>query len=276
MAIFDYNGNMAYNILYDSSEVCSMTFVRNLENIFEKYIEGFFNKKFSSGLQPVEIAKQLVKEMNSQRSVGISQVYVPNAYSVFLKKDDYERIAPYGSVIRDELSQYLIEEATRKSYTIIGEPIVDIFMEDELGKELFRISSSFTEPLPCEKINEVIECSSSDTRVFEKMCFASMPIMDKQHFGKVQIVEGLDKGMKFEVGSKRINIGRRESNELPLTDMNTSRLHAYIIYEEGNHVLHDAKSLNGTYVNGHRITRKILCSGDRIKVGNTIILYEVN
>ncbi|MPN56053.1 hypothetical protein SDC9_203739 [bioreactor metagenome] len=23
MAIFDYNGNMAYNILYDSSEVCS-------------------------------------------------------------------------------------------------------------------------------------------------------------------------------------------------------------------------------------------------------------
>ncbi|MPN61701.1 hypothetical protein SDC9_209443 [bioreactor metagenome] len=103
-----------------------------------------------------------------------------------------------------------------------------------------------------------------------------MPIMEKQHFGKVQIVEGLDKGMKVEVGSKRINIGRRESNELPLTDMNTSRLHAYVIYEEGNHVLHDAKSLNGTYVNGHRITRKILCSGDRIKVGNTIILYEVN
>jgi pSer/pThr/pTyr-binding forkhead associated (FHA) protein len=72
-----------------------------------------------------------------------------------------------------------------------------------------------------------------------------------------------------------VNIGRRESNELPLTDMNTSRLHAYVVFEEGGHTLYDARSLNGTYVNDHRVTRKRLKAGDRIKVGNTVILYEV-
>ncbi len=251
-----------------------MTFVRNLENLFERYIEGFFNKKFSSGLQPLEIAKQLVKEMNSQRSVGISQIYVPNAYSVYLKKEDYNRIAPYGSAIRDELSQYLIEEAERKNYKIVGEPIVDLFMDEALDREIFRISSSFTEPLPCDD-NHSEQSQSSDTRVFEKISFEPQHILTPHPVAALSIIDGLDKGMKIEVSCKRVNIGRRESNELPLTDMNTSRLHAYIIYEDGTHILHDAKSLNGTYVNGHRITRKSLSSGDKIKVGNTIMLYEV-
>lgn len=89
------------------------------------------------------------------------------------------------------------------------------------------------------------------------------------------MVKGIDSGLQIDLGVERVNIGRRESNELPLTDMNTSRLHAYVVYEEGGHVLYDAKSLNGTYANNHRVTRKRLKAGDRVKVGNTVILYEV-
>ncbi len=88
-------------------------------------------------------------------------------------------------------------------------------------------------------------------------------------------MEGLDTGQRVEAAVNRINIGRRESNEMPLSDMNTSRLHAYVIYEEGAHVLYDAKSLNGTYVNDHRVTRKRLKNKDRIKLGSTVLLYEV-
>lgn len=252
-----------------------MTFVRNLENIFEKYIEGFFNRKFSSGLQPVEIAKQIVKEMNNQRAVGISQIYVPNAYSVFLKKEDFERIAPYGRVIREEVSQYLIEEAARKNYTMVGQPVVDFFLDETIAGGLLRIDSQFTEPLPGED-EESGEDSHSDTRVFEKFNFDFGACPAQKLLAQAAIIAGFDEGMKITVGGRRINIGRRESNEMPLTDMNTSRLHAYITFEDGNHVLHDAKSLNGTYVNGQRITRRTLCSGDKIKVGNTIILYEVS
>ena len=74
-------------------------FVRSMENMFEKYIEGFFNNKFSSGLQPVEIAKQLIRQMDDERTIGVSKIYVPNSYVVYLNKADYERIGSYSQSI---------------------------------------------------------------------------------------------------------------------------------------------------------------------------------
>jgi len=252
-------------------------FVRSLENMFEKYIEGFFNNKFSSGLQPVEIAKQLVRQMDDERTVGIAQVYVPNSYVVYLNTADYERIGSYSQSICKELSLYLVEQARLRNYTISGIPLVEIYQEDGIGKGKFRIISSFTEPLPAENnMSEAAgECQGmSDTRIFDKVdCdLIKKPCL----LGILTILEGPDKGIKIDIGATRVNIGRRASNELPLTDMNTSRLQAYVVYEDNKHVLYDAKSLNGTYVNNHRIMCKELEIGDRIKIGNTVILYEVN
>lgn len=254
-----------------------MKFVRSLENMFEKYIEGFFNNKFSSGLQPVEIAKQLVRQMDDERTVGISQIYVPNSYMVYLNKADYERIGSYSQSICHELSLYLVEEAQKRKYTVNGIPVVELHQDDSVGKGQFRISSSFSEPLPEESdmaSSEVGCYEISDTRVFDKV---ECGVMKKPCLkGILTIIEGPDIGVKLDIGAHRINIGRRASNELPLADMNTSRLQAYVVYEEKTHVIYDAKSLNGTYVNSHRIMRKELEVGDRIKIGNTVILYEVS
>lgn len=253
-----------------------MKFVRKLEKIFERYIEGFFNNKFSSGLQPVEIAKQLVRQMDDERTVGISQIYVPNSYMVYLNQTDYERIGSYSQSICHELSLHLVGEAKKRKYTINGTPVVELLKDDSVGKGQFRIVSCFSEPLPTEE-----EASSfgmgqqeiSDTRIFDKVECDGMkkPCL----LGNLTVLEGPDAGIKVDMRSHRVNIGRRASNELPLADMNTSRLQAYVVYEEQIHVIYDAKSLNGTYVNNHRIMRKELEHGDRIKIGNTVILYEV-
>jgi len=185
---------------------------RNIESFFQKHIEGFFDKTFGSGIQPVELAKSLVKYMENERSVGVSHVYVPNRYVVYLGSEDFNRLQTYQQNIEKELTGYL-------------------------QQPIFK---------PAVRLN-----------------------------GRLTVVEGLDTGQRVEAAVNRINIGRRESNEMPLSDMNTSRLHAYVIYEEGAHVLYDAKSLNGTYVNDHRVTRKRLKNKDRIKLGSTVLLYEV-
>lgn len=254
-----------------------MKFVRNLENFFEKYIEGFFNNKFSSGLQPVEIAKQLANEMESNCSVGVSHIYVPNSYQVYINSTDFELLSTYSQNVCEELSSYLVEKAAQNGYTIIGgTPSISLQLDETTGPEKFRVDSSFTKPLPTESDHNMEnEVSLSDTRIFDKMQPANDKRRDFFPSALLTIVDGLDAGKKIDVGTTRINIGRREGNELSLADMNTSRLHAYIVYDDGIHVLHDAKSLNGTYVDGHRITSKELHPGDRIKVGNTIILYEV-
>lgn len=255
-----------------------MKFVRKMEDFFETYIEGFFNTRLSGGLQPIEIAKRLAREMEGDRTVGVSKVYVPNQFGVYLGQDDYERLTPYGQAIRDEITAYLVAEAKRKGYTIVGKPMVDIFVDETIRHGKFRVDSRYSEPLPDESCPETTgPVPVSDTQVFARTGGVVTPVHRQtvNVDGLLTIVSGLDTGLQVDLGAERVNLGRRESNELPLTDMNTSRLHAYIVYEEGGHVIYDARSLNGTYVNNHRTTRKRLKSGDRIKVGNTVILYEV-
>lgn len=255
-----------------------MKYVRNLENFFEKYIEGFFNKRLSSSLQPIEIAKQLAREMEDERTVGVSHVYVPNHYTIYVNLDDYGRMESYAESVCSELSEYLLTESRHKGYTMAGGPQIELFADEKLDKHGFRITSSFTETT-CEESSQLLDNTviTGDTKVFDKLESVNLP----QYFGQqrrqafLTVINGLDAGLKVECTMSRINIGRRNTNELPLTDMNTSRLHAYIVYEDDNYVIHDAKSLNGTYVDGNRITHKQLNSGDRIKVGNTVILYEV-
>ena len=275
MVDFDYGRRIAYNNKDKTLECIIVKFVRKLENFFEQYIEGFFNARFSGGLQPVEIAKRLARDMESDRTVGVSQVYVPNHYSVYLGTEDYERLLPYGQAIRDELAAFVAAEAKRKDYTIVGKPIVDIHIDETVGRGRFRVTSRYSEPLPDETERQATgPVPLSDTQVFGR----PGTVVSRQVAavaGLLTVVKGLDTGLQLDVGAERVNLGRRESNELPLTDMNTSRLHAYVAYEEGGHVLYDAKSLNGTYVNNHRVTRKRLKTGDRIKIGNTVILYEV-
>ena len=255
----------------------AVKFVRSLENMFEKYIEGFFNNKFSSGLQPVEIAKQLVRQMEDERTIGVSKIYVPNSYVAYLNKADYERIGSYSQSICKELSLYLVEQARLKKYTISGIPLVEIHQDNGVGNGKFRVVSSFSEPLPEEHHASGIEVEChgiSDTRIFDKV---ECDIIKKSYLaGTLTVLEGPDVGTKIDIGANRVNIGRRASNELPLTDLNTSRLQAYVVHEVNKHVLYDAKSLNGTYVNNHRIMCKCLEVGDLIKIGNTVILYEVN
>jgi pSer/pThr/pTyr-binding forkhead associated (FHA) protein len=79
----------------------------------------------------------------------------------------------------------------------------------------------------------------------------------------------------LEFGEDKIYIGRQDKNEFILTDVNASRLHAWIAYERHRHVLYDARSTNGTFVNDKLIDRVQLCHGDRVRVGSTLLKYEV-
>lgn len=254
-----------------------MKFVRTWESFLEKYIEGYCSAKFSGDLQPAEIAKKLVREMENKRSVGVSKTYVPNHYQVSLSTNDYESLLPVAMAIQDELAQHLLVEVDKRGYTLLSRPSFEFLANKAIVKGQFVVAGEFTEAIPYEKkpqsVDEKELTHLGETKTFSRAAVSERSVSYLQ--GLITVIEGPDKGLKLKVGIQRFHMGRRESNELPLTDMNTSRLHAYIHYEEGQHVLSDAKSLNGTYVNGHRISRKTLQSGDQIKIGNTLLCYEV-
>ena len=69
-----------------------------------------------------------------------------------------------------------------------------------------------------------------------------------------------------------IKIGRLSSAHLCLEDEKVSRIHAVIdVGQDGAMFVTDMGSVEGTYINGKRVTKSPLTFGDQIKVGATII-----
>lgn len=71
-------------------------------------------------------------------------------------------------------------------------------------------------------------------------------------------------------------IGRAEDNTLSLDDPFASAHHALLLWREGQWYLEDLESHNGTYLNGERLmTSRILASGDEIRIGETVLRFEI-
>jgi adenylate cyclase len=70
-------------------------------------------------------------------------------------------------------------------------------------------------------------------------------------------------------------VGRGEENELVLDDALVSRLHAVFNGSASGVILSDLSSLNGTYLNGRRITTPVtLQAGDVVRIGVTTIAFH--
>ena len=83
------------------------------------------------------------------------------------------------------------------------------------------------------------------------------------------------KDAEIILGEKPVYFGRKNTNDFIINDDGASRIHAYISYERHRHILRDAGSLNGTFVNKKSVTSCELKHGDKILIGNTILIYKV-
>ena len=73
-----------------------------------------------------------------------------------------------------------------------------------------------------------------------------------------------------------IHIGKLPRSDIRLDDENISRTHVVIeVTRNGNIEIADLGSTNGTYVNGEKITRTALNTGDQILLGNTRIVAQI-
>ena len=190
--------------------------LEKIESFLGSHIEGFFNRRFASDLEPVELADGAKKEIRQLASENKGEV--PNVVIFSLSPDDYSRLC--AQRVQSELYEEIEREIIR----------ADAFMEGELALRL---------------------CPSTEVQ---------KGIFDLK----------LEQG-----GGQKIYIGRRDTNEFILTDGNASRLHAWVAYERHRHVLYDARSTNGTFVNDKAIERVQLCHGDRVRIGSTLLKYEV-
>ena len=87
------------------------------------------------------------------------------------------------------------------------------------------------------------------------------------------VLEGVDKGRVFRDLPVPVTIGREEGNVLRLNDERVSRYHAKIQFDEGDTILTDLDSTNGTRVNGATVQIRRLRAGDQLSIGRTMLLF---
>ena len=88
-----------------------------------------------------------------------------------------------------------------------------------------------------------------------------------------QVIEGIDKGRAFRELPTPVTIGREEGNLLRLNDERVSRFHAKVQFDNGEIIITDLESTNGTRVNGNVVQIRRLRPGDRVGVGRSVLLF---
>jgi pSer/pThr/pTyr-binding forkhead associated (FHA) protein len=88
-----------------------------------------------------------------------------------------------------------------------------------------------------------------------------------------QVIDGVDKGLRFSELTTPITVGREEGNSVRLNDERISRFHAKIQFDQGDMILTDLDSTNGTRVNGQLIHVHRLRYGDCVHLGRSVLLF---
>ena len=84
-----------------------MGIFRKAEKKLEGLVEGGFGRAFKASVQPVELAHKLAKEMGDHKTVGVSNVYVPNEFDIYLGEADYGHLSSLSDSLKTELANYV-------------------------------------------------------------------------------------------------------------------------------------------------------------------------
>ena len=86
--------------------------------------------------------------------------------------------------------------------------------------------------------------------------------------------DGTEKILEFT--NKPLIVGRLPESEISVRDSFISRVHCGFTFANDQFSLKDLGSTNGTYRNGARVFECALSSGDKIQVGNTTLVFEID
>ena len=250
-----------------------MSVLRNIEHKIEGLFEGVFGRAFRTHVQPVELARKLVKEMEDHRVISVSRVYAPNEYTVYLAPTDREQFANYEDSLRSELQQYLAENARRERYELLSDPVVVFETDDDLEMGEFGIATRMVQgavPKPGEPPSEP---EPGATMIYRKPVETEAVSVEELGLGRETVSLEVN-GKKYDLDGIQMTIGRSKECDIQLPDPNVSRKHAEVRQEGAAYWAIDLDSTNGMEVNGRRLKRAKLRQGDTITVGSTDLVFR--
>jgi Protein of unknown function (DUF3662)/Inner membrane component of T3SS, cytoplasmic domain len=249
-----------------------MSVLKSLETKIAGLVEGAFGRAFRSELRPVEIARKLAREMEDQKTVSISKVYVPNEYAVYVSVADRERFADYEDALSKELCGYLLEHARLEKLALLARPQVEFHTDDRLSLGEFGIQARLVKPAEDPRVAPE-QGDAGHTMVFGSERLRPVEAPEPARSATALIVA---EGKRMVVGTSGAVIGRSRDCDIVLSDPNVSRRHAEVTPGAGGWAISDLGSTNGVVVNGRKASGATqLNPGDRIDLGTAQLRFEL-
>jgi signal transduction histidine kinase len=90
----------------------------------------------------------------------------------------------------------------------------------------------------------------------------------------LQVLQGPDKGRRFDVPPDEVVSLGRSSEHVPLTDLTVSRRHAHLEHTKSGWMLWEDGSSNGVFINGIKVNKAARVKiGDQIRLGSTLLVF---
>ena len=227
-----------------------MPILRDFERRLGNLVEGLFATTFRSGLQPVELAKRVMREMEANKTVGVREVWAPNRFVITLSEHDGRRFEQAEHALVAELRRVVRETAVERGWGLVGPPEIELEIDEGLSKGRFSCEASFVEGEEEELAPQVAGGAT------------------------IVLLEGGRPARTFPLGANAVTIGRLPECDVVVPDPGASRQHARIHLADGEFVLTDLGSTNGTLVNDRAVREQRLEDGDRITIGETVLEFR--
>jgi Protein of unknown function (DUF3662)/FHA domain len=255
-----------------------MSVLRTIESKLESLFEGLFGRAFRSNVQPVELARKLVKEMDEHRNVSVSRVYVPNEYTLYLAPADREQFSDFEDSLCDELQEYLAAHARREGYVLLTSPRVKLETDEDLAVGVFGIATRLAHARPRRPDEPPSQEQPGQTMIYAPPPAEEPPPPaepEAEPEPEPEVVAALTfAGKRHELNGVRVVLGRSKDADVQVPDPNVSRRHAEVRRDGSSFTLVDLDSTNGIEVGGRRVKRLELEDGTRFTLGSTELVFS--
>lgn len=241
-----------------------MSALGRFESFLEQVVEGSVGRFFRSQIQPSEIARRLERAMESQQTISINRVLVPNLYKAFLNPQDFAVIEPIRADLEREMAVYLVDLAKERGFSMIEHPTVQLSADGGVPRRMIQVLAESA---------AVRSSLAEGTMVMQAPAVASTA---KPHSpGAAYLLLPTPGGsQRIPVESSHLRVGRGLDNDVILEDSRVSRHHAQLSYRARRFYIGDAGSTNGTFVNGERVAEQSLRDGDVVSLGGLELTFH--
>jgi hypothetical protein len=249
-----------------------MGILSRVEAFLERFLEAPAGR-LGASIQPVSLAKRIERAMDTNKSYRDAGVIVPNHSDLHLHPNDFAAFSSYRSSLEDDLAHGVIARARHERYSLVARPRVQLIADESIRRGEIRVAANVVDERG-DRLQEAAKMpASSDTVVFDRPSGADAP--DSARRAYLLVSTRGSRPVQFDLGGALIGIGRASDNDVIVDDPMVSRHHCQLKLQHGAYSFADLGSRNGSTVNGQPVSQIALGPGDRIRVGDTEIEFQV-